>query len=257
MDRHQRWRAPAQRLQARERQRAAALQPVRAVYEHRDGVLWAATDGAGLVRLRGQSLETSPLNAQLLSPYARLAGDAAGNLWLGSIEGLSRIAPDGRVRIISGRRTGCPAPSSSRWTPRAGRIVDRHHARSGLDRGASGSGGPTAAAWTCARSTSAGRAPLGRPAQRPALPDPQSCCPATARPCRRRAFSPSAPWPTAACARHQSRPGALARRALAAYAERRSCPPAGLRHPRRRRRGALAQHQPRAAACRAGRYRRL
>ena len=72
---------------------------VRAVYEDRDGVLWAATDGAGLVRLRGQSLEASPLNAQLLSPYTRaLAGDAVGNLWLGSIEGLSRIAPDGRVR---------------------------------------------------------------------------------------------------------------------------------------------------------------
>jgi len=72
---------------------------VRAVWEDGNGTIWAGTDGAGLVQVDARSLTPSTYNAGLISPFTRaLAGDAAGNLWVGSIEGLSRIGPDGRIR---------------------------------------------------------------------------------------------------------------------------------------------------------------
>ncbi len=72
---------------------------VRAVWADAQGTLWGATDGSGLVNIEPRALLPSKYNTALISPFARsLAGDAEGNLWVGSIEGLSRIAPDGQVR---------------------------------------------------------------------------------------------------------------------------------------------------------------
>jgi diguanylate cyclase (GGDEF)-like protein len=72
---------------------------VRAVWEDAQGTIWGGTDGAGLVSVEPQALTPSKYNVGLISPFTRsLAGDAAGNLWVGSIEGLSRIAADGQIR---------------------------------------------------------------------------------------------------------------------------------------------------------------
>ncbi|TLY53621.1 MAG: diguanylate cyclase [Gammaproteobacteria bacterium] len=72
---------------------------VRAVWEDAQGTIWGATDGSGLVLVEPHALTRSKYNVGLISPFTRsIASDATGNLWVGSIEGLSRIAPDGQVR---------------------------------------------------------------------------------------------------------------------------------------------------------------
>lgn len=72
---------------------------IRAVYEDRAGVLWAGTDGAGLARYQDHVLvPAAAINDKLPSLLLRaIIGDASGNLWVGSTEGVSRIAPDGSV----------------------------------------------------------------------------------------------------------------------------------------------------------------
>ncbi len=72
---------------------------VRAVYEDANGTIWTGTDGSGLARYKDRVLVPWDGNARLPSPFTRsLAGDSAGNIWVGSIDGLSRIGVDGRVR---------------------------------------------------------------------------------------------------------------------------------------------------------------
>lgn len=73
---------------------------VRAVYQDSAGTLWVGTDGAGLARYQDQVLvPAKAINAKLPSLLLRtIVSDTVGNLWLGSTEGVSRIASDGKVR---------------------------------------------------------------------------------------------------------------------------------------------------------------
>ena len=73
---------------------------IRAVYEDAAGTLWVGTDGAGIARYEDQVLvPAAAINARLPSLLVRaIQADAAGNLWVGGTEGVSRIAPDGRVK---------------------------------------------------------------------------------------------------------------------------------------------------------------
>lgn len=77
-----------------------ASNAIRATYEDRDGTLWVGSDGAGLARYEHRVLEpAAAINAKLPSQLLRaIQGDAAGNLWVGGTEGVSRIARDGTVR---------------------------------------------------------------------------------------------------------------------------------------------------------------
>ncbi len=79
---------------------AMASNAIRAVYQDGDGTLWAGTDGAGLARYENHVLTpATAINTRLPGLLVRaIQADAAGNLWVGGTEGVSRIAPDGTVR---------------------------------------------------------------------------------------------------------------------------------------------------------------
>ncbi len=67
---------------------------VRAVWEDRDGNLWAGTDG-GLARLQNGRFVSSPLASSHERDWVRcIYEDTAGNLWVGMNSGLNRLRND-------------------------------------------------------------------------------------------------------------------------------------------------------------------
>ncbi len=67
---------------------------VRAVWEDRDGNLWAATDG-GIARLENGRFVSSPLGSTHEREWVRcIYEDTEGNLWVGMNSGLNRLRDD-------------------------------------------------------------------------------------------------------------------------------------------------------------------
>lgn len=74
---------------------------VRAVYQDAANTIWVGTDGGGLARYEGQSLvPASTFNEKLPSRLVRAIVSDDESLWVGTIEGASRISADGRVRNV-------------------------------------------------------------------------------------------------------------------------------------------------------------
>jgi len=74
---------------------------VRAVYQDAANTIWVGTDGGGLARYEGHSLvPATAFNDKLPSRLVRAISSDDESLWVGTIEGVSRIFADGRVRNI-------------------------------------------------------------------------------------------------------------------------------------------------------------
>jgi len=97
---------------------------VRAAHEDGAGTLWIGTDGSGLARYSaGTLVPAAGLNAKLPGLLVRaIRSDRDGNLWVGSTDGVSRIAADGHVRNF-GIEQGMPGTIVFAFEPaRAGGV---------------------------------------------------------------------------------------------------------------------------------------
>ena len=77
------------------------------LHRDRSGALWAGSDGAGLVRIRGDRIETSGAAEGLSHPFVRSIGeDREGSIWIGTNGGLNRFRD--RKVLVYGAREGLP-----------------------------------------------------------------------------------------------------------------------------------------------------
>ncbi len=101
---------------------------VRAVWEDRDGNLWAGTDG-GLARLENGRFASSPLASSHDRDWVRcIYEDTEGNLWVGMNSGLNRLRND--LFSIYGESEGLPSDEPTTvYQDHSGRIWVGFHDR--------------------------------------------------------------------------------------------------------------------------------
>lgn len=93
---------------------------VRVMYQDAKGNYWFGTNGNGIIRYDGQTLETITIEG--INPYMRvieIAEDKAGNVWFGTSDGL--IKYDGEKFTIFSKKEGLQGENEEIW----GLMVDK------------------------------------------------------------------------------------------------------------------------------------
>jgi len=88
---------------------------VRTMYQDKKGNYWFGTNGDGIIRYDGQTLEKMTLAD--VSPYFRvleIVEDKAGNLWFGTSEGLMKY--DGEKFRTFSKKEGLPGDDEEIWS---------------------------------------------------------------------------------------------------------------------------------------------
>ena len=87
---------------------------VRAMYQDTKGNYWFGTNGNGIIRYDGQTLETMTIEG--ISPYMRvieIVEDKAGNVWFGTSDGL--IKYDGKKFTTFSKKEGLQGKDEEIW----------------------------------------------------------------------------------------------------------------------------------------------
>lgn len=93
---------------------------VRTIYQDKKGNYWFGTNGNGIIRYDGKTLETVSIEG--VHPFMRvikIIEDQAGNLWFGTSEGL--IKYDGEAFTTFAKKAGLPGEDVEIW----GLTIDR------------------------------------------------------------------------------------------------------------------------------------